>query len=66
MMKSNRKISNAKSSETRDSYPDIQVYARNNVLRLIASTHIQISAPKFKDFIRNSFASSGYVEKKKR
>lgn len=43
--------------------PEIRVYLRDNILRLTASTHIQFSSPRFKDFIRNSFVRSGYVDR---
>lgn len=52
------------SNDVRHYCNDVNVYARDNILRLIASTHIQMSAPIFKDFIRNSFVKCGYIEKK--
>lgn len=44
-------------------YREIRVYSRDNILRLITSTHIQFCAPKFRQFIRNCFVKSGYVQR---
>lgn len=53
------RISNA----VRLNCPEIPVYKRDSILRLTAATHIQFSAPIFKDFIRHSFVKSGYVDR---
>lgn len=55
-----KRLSNA----ARHYCPDVRVYARDNILKLSASTHIQFSAPIFKDFIRHSFVKCGYIERK--
>lgn len=54
-----RRISDA----VRLNCPDISVYMRDSILRLMAATHIQFCAPRFKDFIRHSFVKSGYVNR---
>lgn len=51
------------SSETRLKCPLIKIYARDNILRLIAVTHIQFSAPLFKNFIQHSFVKCGYINR---
>lgn len=55
-----RKLSN----DVRHYCHGVQVHARDNILRLIASTQFQISAPILKDFIRHSFVKCEYIEKK--
>lgn len=49
------------SNESRLRCPTVQVYARDNILKLINTTHIQFSATIFRDFIRHSFVKSGYT-----
>lgn len=49
---------------TREKCQHIEVHARDNVLKLILATHIQYCAPRFQNFIRESFVKCGYIERK--
>lgn len=51
------------SNETRLRCPSVQVYQRNNILKLIYTTQNQFSATIFQNFIRHSFSASGYTSR---
>lgn len=50
-------------TQTRLKFPQIKIYTPDNMLRLIACTHIQYCAPIFEDFIRFAFVKPGYINR---
>lgn len=51
------------SNDTRLRCPTVNVYARDNILKLVNATHTQFSASMFQNFIRHSFVKSGYISR---